>query len=96
MSEQDKKQEQNIANEPKVAYGNNADVLRSTVVDAVQSIQDVSILESILSFIKKKVDWQEEIPNEGTLAAMREAENDEGLEVVDTSSVDAMIASILK
>ena len=80
--------EQSTAGEPEVAYGNSVDSLRATVVDAIQSIQDANILESILSFIKKKIDRQEDIPNEVTLAAMREAENGEGLEVVDTSSVE--------
>ena len=96
MSEQEKQQEPNVAKEPEATYGNNPEALRSIVVDAIESIQDVNILESILSFIKKKVDWQEEIPNEETLAAMREAESVDNLEVVDTSSVDAMLASILR
>ena len=94
MNEQEKQQEQNVANEPEVVYG-NIDALKTTVIEAVQHIQDANFLERILSFIKKD-QTQEKIPNEVTLAAMREAESGEGLEVVDTSSVEAMIASILK
>ena len=46
--------------------------------------------------IKNKVYRQDEIHNEETLAAMRDAENGVGLSKVDTSNVDAMIASFLK
>ncbi len=94
MSKQEKQQNQAVASEPEVAYGNKIDSLKSTVIDAVQHIQDANFLERILSFITKT--QQEDIPNEETLAAMREAESSEGLEVVDTSSVEAMVASILR
>lgn len=43
--------ELNTIGEPEVAYGSSADSLRANVVDAIQSIQDVNILESIMSFI---------------------------------------------
>ena len=85
--------ELNTAGEPEVAYGSSADSLRANVVDAIQSIQDVNILESILSFIKKKVDWQDEIPNEETLAAMREAENGE-CEILDVEHFKEYVASL--
>lgn len=92
----DKNQEPIDVNEPETAYGNSADALKALVVERVQHIQDVNILESILSFIKKKVERQDNIPNEETLAALREAESDADLSTVDTSSVEAMIASILQ
>ena len=93
MSEQEKKQENMEANEPEVAYGNNLDSLKLAVIDAVKHIQDVNILEGLLSFINK-AQPQEDIPNEVTLAAMREAENGEGLEVLDVEHFKDFVASL--
>ncbi|MBR5639725.1 MAG: hypothetical protein IKW83_08175 [Muribaculaceae bacterium] len=92
MNEQEKQQEQNVANEPEVVYG-NIDALKTTVIEAVQRIQDANLLERILSFIKKD-QTQEDIPNEVTLAAMREAESGEDLEVLDVEHFKEFVASL--
>ena len=90
----DKENELQISKEPNVVYGGNLDAMKVHVVERILRIQDANVLKSILSFIKNKIEWNEDLPNEETIEAMQEVENGDELELLDVDNFEKYVASL--
>ena len=90
----DIEKEPHISEEPNAVYGGNLDAMKVHVVESILRIQDANVLKSILSFIKNKIEWSEDIPNEETIEAMKEVENGDELEILDVENFEKYVASL--